>query len=347
MNAMALLSLFAASQQRCDTLYSQIRTDYFDANTGLYREYAGGKEANYQPAFNWGVGVMLTAHNAMARLDRRYVKDLVAYLEAGERYWNPTGPTAGFDVLPGPPYPNDRYYDDNAWMVMALVESYEITGERRWLTRAKLALDYVLSGYDAKLGGGIYWRERDKQSKNACSCGPAAAACLAVYDHTRDKEMLQRAENLYDWTQKHLQDPSDELIWDHISLDGKVDKTKWSYNTALMIRTAKHLARVTKRPEFRTDAERMETSAAARWLRSDGAVTDEYQFGHLLVENLSPDRVNRERVLTSLSAQMTDGRVGARWGKAPAPGDRLQLIHQASVLRLVCTFELWQRRVAR
>jgi hypothetical protein len=346
MITMAAVSFLLGAQLSCADLYSRIREDYFDSTTGLYREYWGRKNDNQQTAFNWGVGVMLSAQNALARLDRTYQKDLVEFLEAGEKYWNPNGPVAGFDVLPGPPFPNDRYYDDNAWMAMALVESYEITGNRKWLDRATETLRFVLSGYDSKLGGGIYWREKDKPSKNTCSSAPAAAACLAIYDHTRNKELLLRAENLYEWTKKTFQDPSDYLYWDNIDLKEKLDKTKWSYNSALMLRTAKHLSRVTRKVHYKEDADRIEASSRLRWLKPNGVVNDELQFGHLLVENLYAHQIDMATISRSLFESMLDGRIGGRWGQIPKADDRLQLIHQASALRLLCIFELWKRRAS-
>lgn len=97
-----------------DALYRRIRADYFDEKSGLYREYWSASHPERDIAFNWSVGIALSAHNALAKLDAKYKPDLIAFLAQIPRYWNPRGPVAGFDVLPGPPFPNDRYYDDNA-----------------------------------------------------------------------------------------------------------------------------------------------------------------------------------------------------------------------------------------
>lgn len=349
MTTMAVIAGFLTAQLKSDALYEQIKADYFDSSSGLYREYwvpkvEDRKGENLQPAFNWGVGVMISALNGLAKKDRRFVPDLEAYLQKGSVYWNPNGPVAGYDVLPGPPHPNDRYYDDNAWMVLALVESYEVTGNKAWLNQASKALDFVLSGQDGKLGGGIYWKEREKQSKNVCSCAPSAAACIAVYQHTKRKELLKYAENLYLWTQKTLQDQHDFLYWDHVNLSGKVEGYKWSYNSALMLRTAKELHSLTKNPVYGVDAQVLEKSCKDKWVHSNGVIDDELQFAHLLFENLDRKSFDYKKSIDALLTKLSpEGRAAKKWGVAPAGMDRQQLIHKASVLRAVTVADLWSR----
>lgn len=314
-----------------DALYRRIRADYFDPKSGLYREYWSPDRPEKDVAFNWSVGVALSAHNALAKLDAKYKPDLVAFLKQVPRYWNPKGPVAGFDVLPGPPWPNDRYYDDNAWMAMALVESYEVTRDRQWLQLARKTLDYCLSGIDDQQGG-VWWRENKKNSKNACSVGPVAASCLAVYGLTNEPKLLTTAATLYDWELAHLVDPADGLPWDNIGVDGKVSETKWSYNAALLIRTARDLARFTHRPNYQTDLDRMQKAAIARWFRYD-RVDDELQFAHLLVENVDLEPAHTLMIETSLAA--IGDRYGKRWSERPKANARLQLMHQMSVLRTI------------
>jgi predicted alpha-1,6-mannanase (GH76 family) len=249
---------------------------------------------------------------------------------------------AGFDVVPGPPFPTDRYYDDNAWMVLAYVESYEILGDLKWLVRADETLKYVLSGEDDKLGGGIYWKEREKTSKNTCSNGPAAAACLAVYRHMKRPELLAKAKALYAWTKEKLQDPVDGLFWDNLTLDGRMDKTKWSYNSALMLRTAKELSRLRAGGEYRADADRIEKASIARWVRPDGVIDDELQFAHLLFENLDPRKFDAAKSIRRLLGSAgTAGLFGTRWGQE-AKAKNMMII-QASAIRALAVHELRSR----
>lgn len=300
-------------------------------------------DAKKEPLFNWGAGVLLSAFNAAARVDPKYKADVRSFVEACRSYWNPEGPVPGFDVWPMPK-PKDRYYDDNAWMVLALVESYEILDEKAVLKLAEDGLAFVLSGGDSKLGGGIYWRENEKKSKNTCSNGPAAAACLAVFSKTKRPDLLAKAKELYAWTLKRLQDPNDALFWDNIDLQSKVEKTKWSYNTALMIRTAAELSRFEKdedqKAKYLAQAQAMADQSEAKWF-VDGKLADVGKFAHLLLESWNYVPTQR-RVRASESAlhwlwergRTQNGFFGPWFNKPPGKDQAVfELIDQASAAR--------------
>jgi rhamnogalacturonyl hydrolase YesR len=253
-------------------------------SSGLYGEEAKPGEPPAHPAFTWSVGVMLQALNAAATLDKKYKPLLAKYVDAISVYWNTEGPVPGFDVLPGPK-PKDRYYDDNEWVVLGLVSASEILKSPQALDRAKDTFKYVMSGLDTKLGGGIYWRESDKASKNTCSNGPAAAGAIALFEKTGDRSYLQTAEDLYAWTKEHLRDPSDGIYWDNVSLSGHVQNWKFSYNTGMMLRTAAKLFQYTKKEAYAADAREMQASSLKKWTGPDGGFTDDIKFMHLLTEN--------------------------------------------------------------
>src|SRR5207248_297258 len=99
---------------------------------------------------------------------QKYADPLGSYADALQVYWTEHKGIGGYDVLPGPK-PADRYYDDNEWVVLALVEAYEATRDVKYRNRAEATFRFVLSGEDDKLGGGLYWQENKLESKNACS----------------------------------------------------------------------------------------------------------------------------------------------------------------------------------
>ena len=337
MISIALTGLAVGNLNDAFDLSSRIEATYRDTSTGYYREDIGKDDK----AFDWTLGILISAQNALAQLDPTKKLLLNATLEMADHYWNTMGPVGGFDVLPGPKHPNDRYYDDNEWMVLSLVESYEITKNQRWLNRAQDALKFVLSGESLKLGGGIYWRESDKASKNTCSNAPATAACLAIYHHTHDKKLLSKAQALYAWTKKNLQDPMDGLYFDSISVDGKVGKTKWSYNSALMLRSARNLYSETHEEKYKTDLEQLQTACIKYWVRRDGAIDDELQFAHLLFENLDPSKFDAAECIAKLtSAAKENGFFPKKWKSSTQPSAP-KLMIQVSALRAIATFERW------
>lgn len=324
-----------------------IERDFHLPGGKLYGEEASDGKPPLHPAFDWGVGVMLSALNAAAAVDGSYRARLAEYVGATRAYWNPAGPIPGFDVLPGPK-PADRYYDDNEWMVLSLVDASRVLPSDEALNEAKHAFAFVMSGWDtAKLEGGIYWRESDKASKNTCSNAPAAAAALELYDITRDAAYLEDAKRIYAWTKGHLRDPADGLYWDNIGVDGRVQKTKWSYNSGLMLRDAAELYRITRQRQYADDAKSLQAATIAHWVAPDGALRDDGKFAHLLLENWGrahrdvpgiPDpRPAIARALEYLHryGRDRDGRYGNRWDQpAPSAGyPKYNLIDQASVAR--------------
>ena len=325
---------------------NQIQSELSFGETHLYGEEAHVGKPPKAFAYNWGVGVMLQALNAAAKIDPKFQSRLESFVEASHRYWNPAPPVAGYDVLPMPRKP-DRYYDDNQWMVLALVDASQILKSPKILRYARDSYAFVASGEDQKLGGGIYWRESDRASKNTCSNAPAAAAALALFGATKEPPYLEDAKRLYQWTRSHLRDPQDGLYWDGMSLSGKIEKTKWTYNSGLMLRDAAELYSLTREPRYADDAREILSSSLNRWVNSAGFLTDEGKFFHLLLENwllayrLVPEakdpRPAIEKGLELLHEKSRDslGHYGSRWDSVPPAGGypTFALIDQASVAR--------------
>lgn len=263
----------------------QIETEYSMPRRSLYADaiYVG-KQKSKEPAFMWGCGVQLTALTAAARLDKPTYLPLVRrYVDGLDVYWSKADPVPGYDVLPGPKSP-DRYYDDNEWLVMGLLEAYELTGAAADLDRAEKTFKFVMSGEDNRLGGGLFWHEQEKKSKNTCSNGPAIVSALRLYAVTHKADYLDIAKRLYVWTNAHLQD-ADGLYWDNISLDGKVEKTKFTYNTALMLRADALFYDITHEQKYLDEGQRVAKAAEAHWVRKEtGAMADSGMFAHHLCE---------------------------------------------------------------
>ena len=101
----------------------------------LYLEYAKGGRRETHPAFMWSAGVQLSALAAAARVDRAHQEHLKQYAEVLKSYWHEHNGVGGYDVQPNPTE-SDRYYDDNAWIVLAQVEACEVMQDRQYLDDA-------------------------------------------------------------------------------------------------------------------------------------------------------------------------------------------------------------------
>jgi hypothetical protein len=309
----------------------QIHRELYLPESKLYaEEIKAGKRSG--PSFNWPAGVMLSALNAAARADKKYKPWLREYADASHSaYWNPAGPVPGYDSCPFPKGA-DRYYDDNAWMVLQLAETSRVLRDKKYLGWAKESMTYVLSGWDDKAGGGIYWRENKKTSKNTCSNAPSAFAAFQLGDKAHGQQILG-------WLLPKLQDPADGLMWDSAGIGGKIDRTKWTYNTALTIRALLADGQTEK-------AVPIADSAIKHWVDpATGAIKDDAAFAHLLCEALldatriTKDRKYADTVLAALRALRDRSRDSAghfpnRWERVPTKSvGPVRLIDQASAAR--------------
>jgi uncharacterized protein YyaL (SSP411 family) len=324
-----------------------IHRDLWIGVRGLYAEKATTSGAvPLEPAFMWGAGVQLSALAAAARVDRAtYTAPLTEYADALQVYWVDHAGLGGYDVLPNQRAP-DRYYDDNAWIVLGLLETFAITRDKKHFDRAAATMRFVLSGEDDALDGGIYWRENTVDSNNTCINAPAIVAALLLYQETKDPQYLKTAERLNIWTRSRLQDDRDGLYFDSIRLDGRVDRRKYSYNSAQMIRANCLFYVITGDPKHLAEAERVAQSAAALWIDPEsGAVNDAGRFAHMLLEALlEVDRHTSEprwqsTVRTSLefvhhNVRDQNGRYASRWDRTLSrPLQTYQLLDQASTAR--------------
>lgn len=259
-----------------------IDKNYRAEKRGLYLSHPGGNID-----FAWGAGVQLSALTAAAKEDPKRLTPMKSFIKSMDAYWHADkSGLFGYDATAN----NrnfDRYYDDNVWIALALVEAYEVTKDRRYLQRAKETMTFVQSGADDQLGGGIWWRETERKTKHACSTGPALVALLRIHQHDPKPADLKQAEAWYAWMNDKLQDPADGLYYDCIAVDGKINKTKWTYNTALMIRANLLLAKIERKEadKYNTEALRVATAAKKKWVDPEtGALKDGGRFAHMMAE---------------------------------------------------------------
>jgi hypothetical protein len=148
---------------------------------------------------------------------------------------------AGFESVVTPPLGGggDRFYDDNAWLGLALVRHHELTGNPALLQLARRVFAFVVSGWSTDTTwhapGGIRWKEPlSNRSRNTCVNGPAAELAARLHRTTGEESYLEWASRIYDWTRRALVNPGG-LYVDQIAPDGAVNPTIWSYNQGSMI----------------------------------------------------------------------------------------------------------------
>lgn len=320
--------------ERAERSLGLIENRFWDAPAKRYRLYARGDSPI---AFLWDTGVVLSAYSFGLRTDRvRFRPLLNRWLAAHEAYWNTSPPVPGYSATPSSK--PDRYYDDNAWVALALAEAYGADPRPEILEHCRKVLAFVLSGLDDEMGGGVFWHE-DKRTKNTCSNGNTAATCFILARLTGDSELQQRGEAILKWLER-LRD-SDGLFWDNIDRQGKIEKTKWSYNSALPLRAYLERFKLTKDQNSLKQAVWIARSAKRYWMVEGGAIRCDSAFAHLLaiawleLDAFEPRGHWRDLALQAMdyawhNTANSEGLFGRRW-EAPDLAHERQLLPTASM----------------
>ncbi len=123
------------------------------------------------------------------------------------------------------------------------------------MTKAKRIVEFLQAGEDDTFGGGLWWNEEQKgqqgvgdSNKPTCANGYATLFLLEYYSVCPQEEkadVLALAKRLYAWTLTNLRDPEDGCYWNDKQADGSINKTKWTYNTGVMISNGIRLYKIT------------------------------------------------------------------------------------------------------
>ncbi|HEX4703059.1 MAG TPA: glycoside hydrolase family 76 protein [Pseudonocardiaceae bacterium] len=122
------------------------------------------------------------------------------------------------------------YYDDVAWLGLALLRAEQHAGIRRPEALRAIAAR-LRDGWTDHGGGGIWWRRRERYAddfKNVPANGPAAILLARLPDvpgaEQGDRADRQRARSTVDWIEEYLIDEDTGLVYDglHVRPDGEV-----------------------------------------------------------------------------------------------------------------------------
>ncbi|MCC9602598.1 glycoside hydrolase family 76 protein [Stieleria sp. JC731] len=274
-------------KQEMKSLQAAIQKHFVDQTSGNYllvvdpnkRERKDGYLREY--TYIWSLCAMFQAVNEIEKVDPKS-KLVDAMIESMDPYWDPAPPVAGYSDYLMALKPGERYYDDNQWIGITALDAYERTGKESYLSLGKSMYDFMMGGYDDVLGGGIYWKDISKETKNACSNGPGVLVALQMYLATKDEKYLDSALKIYDWTNKTLQTPS-KLYYDNISpKDGSINKAIFSYNTGTMLQSNLYLYEITGEAKYLNEANAIAESSLEYFYGRD-RFRDDYWFNAVLL----------------------------------------------------------------
>jgi hypothetical protein len=313
--------------------YASMRVGFLK-RSGLYRR-DGLLRPPGTAAHLWPFARALVAALDLAGIDRALLGGFDAdaavaeHLELLERYFDGDAepPAYSSDVI-GTRFGGDRYYDDNAWVGLALIQLERMRPGAGRLERALELFRFAVSGWDGRAGvpspGGVFWVEQGRgvgatnHDRNTVSNAPNAELGLHLAELGGAPASPQPQigpEQMHAWVLATLDEsrdgaePGTGLFWDKIRGDDTIDTTLWSYNQGSMIGAGVLFAR-RGGAEATGHLARAEAIArkALRHYAGGGLERQPPAFNAILSRNLlllheaTADAGLREEILTALRA---------------------------------------------
>ena len=154
-----------------------------------------------------------------------------------------------------PDWRKNEFNDDILWWTIACTRAYSATKTVRYLVKARAMFDWLASReIDDTLGGGMWWKNSERKSKNACDNFPAVITACNLHRLTRERKYLETAKSLYAWGRRTFFDEGTGAVYDHVKTDGALVRWDFSYNTGTFLGSALRLHRITGERRYMDDA---------------------------------------------------------------------------------------------
>ena len=163
----------------------------------------------------------------------------------------------GFVAKYGTDLAGRDFNDDIGWWVMGATRAYDLTGEPLYLTLAKKNFDWVYTHEtDTVFGGGIWWKNSDRNQKNSASTLPYCVAGFKLGRQLKDPAYTDKARKLHLWMLSKMFRTYGEVA-DRIQHYGAKDSTFWgplSYNHGTFVSSSWEMFKVTGDSAYFKDA---------------------------------------------------------------------------------------------
>jgi predicted alpha-1,6-mannanase (GH76 family) len=149
------------------------------------------------------------------------------------------------------------YFDDEAWMTLALMRAFDLTGEQIYLDQAKTVYENVMLGWDTTCcgayKGGIWW-DRKHSSKATASNATNVIAGVRLATRTKDTKYLDFAKQTYAFWWTNMVNQQTYAIYDHLNPDGTRAPGGLTYNHGVMMGAAQELHTATGEAHYLDEA---------------------------------------------------------------------------------------------
>ena len=240
-----------------------------------------------------------------------------------------------------PDWTKNHFNDDILWWTISCTRAYSATKDKRYLDQARKMFDWLLEHeVDDTLGGGMWWKNSEHKSKNACDNFPAVITACNLYRITKDRKYLTAAIDLYAWGRGAFFDEKTGAVYDNMNLKKHVTRWNFSYNLGTFIGAGIRLYRVTGRREYLNDALKAADNLTGEQspggiLKAGGQKGDGGAFNGIGVRYLAELAAMKEgtkyrrwiaenAASAHAHARPSDGIIGTDWTKTPSDNDDIE-----------------------
>jgi Glycosyl hydrolase family 76 len=305
-----------------------------------------------------------------------YQPDVNDRLTGLSHYWDAEANPPGYDSYVTAPFGGggDKYYDDQAWVGLALAQEYRLTQSASALSDAENVFSFVYpGGWDENSGdvdpGGTFWVQQgvgmgltnhDRTTTSNAPNGELAFR-LEQLDPSHHASYETAAAKMYDWVNQYLYnvhtnptdpeapnpeyDPSEPpLVFDKVH-DGQIEKALWTYNQGTMIAANVAAYQDTRETDYLTEAEALAKASLEHFTEAEYVDTQPAPFvaiyfrGLLVLYAATSNTTLRAQVLqaaqTYADEAWNDYRNGQNLFHLPSsPGSSYRLLDQGALLEL-------------
>lgn len=199
----------------------------------------------------------------------------------------------------------NKFYDDEGWWALAWVNTYDLTGNRQYLSMAESIFADMSGGWDSTCGGGIWW-SKDRSYKNAIAneLFLSVAAHLANRTSPNSGQYRDWADKEWKWfAQSGMINPASLINDGLVTSSGHTGASScanngqatWSYNQGVVLGGLAELAKINSDPSIRKGAQDIATAAITYLTDGQGVLhdpcepkcgADGVQFKGIFVRNL-------------------------------------------------------------
>jgi hypothetical protein len=214
----------------------------------------------------------------------------------------------------------DVFYDDNAWLGLALCCHHELTSSADAAELTRRLFDFIVTGWSNQPNwahpGGIRWKEPATcVSRNTCSNAPVAELAAVIAGRDDNEEALEWSKRIYAWVRQTTLGTA-ELYLDRIDPDGTLHNEVYTYNQGTMIGAGVLLHKATGDLAYLSQAESTARASMSRF-SVDQLLTQDAAFNAVFFRNLfvlndvSPSEAYRASALQYAERMWTERRDSA------------------------------------